>query len=64
MIMEEGGECFHVCARDRQVWDLIQLVIMLMVAKSSKNPDFSTLSACMQIFPCVLYSRQIIALHK
>jgi len=62
--MEEGRECFHVCARDRQVWDFIQLIIMLRVAGSSKNPVFLTLSVCMQIFPFVKYSRQITALHK
>lgn len=58
MIMEEGGDCFHVC-----VWDLIQL-IMLGVAKSSKNSDFSTLDACVQKFPFVKYSRQIILKKK
>lgn len=64
VIMEDRIECFDVCARERQVWDLIQEIIMPRVAKSSKNPDFLTLSACMQIFTFIKYSRQIIVLHK
>lgn len=44
------------CGRKRQVWDLIQLTVILRIAKSSKNCEVLTLSVSMQIFLFIKYS--------